>query len=78
MKQLRLTELQQKIYDAINKHKEIYTSEVAKIVYKSVKKEHRPKDINNSIISSVIQINRKYPKLIKGYNRGCLGKLLFF
>lgn len=61
----------------IKQNKEITISEIAKSVFKDVRGDLKPKDINNSVVSAIREINKKYPNLIKGINRGSKGKLVY-
>lgn len=72
-----LTALQRKIVSVLEVDQPITVMEVAKKVYQDVPNDMRPKSINNSITSAIIQINKKVPNLIRGENLGCQGKVLF-
>lgn len=77
MKQLKLTDLQQKVLSIIMTAGEIYITDIAKKLYKNVRADLRPQDTNNSVVCVIKQINKKAPNHIKGMNRGCKGKLVY-
>ena len=74
---MRLTQRQQMVYNFIKAKKECYVSEIAKHVFKNIRLELRPLDTHNSVIVAINQINKKYDGLIKTYNRGCKGKIVY-
>lgn len=77
MKQLKLTELQEKVLSIIMTAGEICITDIAKKLYRNVRSDLRPQDMNNSVVCVIKQINKKSPKHIKGYNRGCKGKIVY-
>lgn len=74
---MKLTNLQAKVLSIIMTAGEIYISDIAKKLYKNVRSDLRPQDQNNSVVCVIKQINKKSPNHIKGYNRGCKGKLVY-
>lgn len=77
MKNIKLTQSQQKVLSIIMTAGEIYVSEIAEKFYKGIRKDLRPQDTKNAMIHVIRQINKKAPGHIKELNRGCLGKLVY-
>ena len=75
--QMKLTDLQTKVLAIIMTAGEIYIGDIAKKLYKNVRSDLRPQDMNNSVVCVIKQINKKTPGHIKGVNRGCKGKLIY-
>lgn len=76
MKKLKLSQLETRLVGILAKHDEIYVAQLAKLLFKGVRKDLRPANPNNSVISAIRQINRKHKGMIKGVNRGRNGKLV--
>lgn len=72
-----LTPLQTKVYRLLKNKKYMTVIEIAKIVFNDVPDKHKPKCINNSITSAIIQMNKKYKGLVEGMNYGRNGKVVW-
>jgi hypothetical protein len=78
METVKLSELEQKVYDLLAPTNGMYVSDVADRVFSETPKNLKPKNPNNSIVSAIRQMNRKAKGWsISGLNRGSQGKFVW-
>lgn len=83
MKEVKFSEMEKKIIKILNRFNEgLLTSKLASRVYKTVAEDEMPLNANNSVTTSIRQINKKCKRhkldwFINGEGRGRQGKTVW-
>ena len=72
---MKLTKLQNRIYKYVKRKKYCRLSDIARHIYKEI--NQKPKSPNNSVLSAMLQVNKKYPHTFEWNGAGRLGATVF-